>query len=164
MPDQHDTSPPIKTGKFEWHPEYAGQTFEGLHRELADCIRRDQKAYQNALASAEKEEHGAFNTVRDLEKHWSPYDFAWFELQPEHLADKILRFEQEREARQELISWQEWKNAAVSNAPARIPDREKGDWRENLSDEQRKRIASALAILIIVGTVLVCIALYALAR
>lgn len=153
-----DTS---SSGTFAWHPEYAGKTFEGLHRELVDCIHRHQKAYQQALESAEKEEYGAFNTVRDLEKRWSEYDFAWFELEPAHLADKILRFEQEREARKELITWQEWKSSSTGAAPAPSGGAHvKGDWRENLSDEQRKRVASALAILIIVGGVLFCIGVY----
>lgn len=164
MPDQPDIAPPTSAGTFEWHPEYAGQTYESLHRELVDRIARDQKAYQTALESAEKEEHGAFNTVRDLEKRWSGYDFAWFELKPELLADRVLRFEQEREARRELISWQEWKSSSASlAAPGGTPG-DKRDWRENLSDEQRKRVASALAILIILGTVLVCMALYFVIR
>ena len=164
MADQPEIADSAVTGMFEWHPEYAGKTFDGLHRELVDCIHRDQKAYQNALESAEKEEHGAFNTVRELEKRWSVYDFAWFELKPEHIADKILRFEQEREARREMITWQQWKTESSPTAPPSGSEATKSDWRENLTEHQRKRVASALSILVIVGGVLFCIVLYSLIR
>ena len=160
MSDQLDKAADAHAQTFEWHPEYAGQTSESVRRELVDSIQRDQKAYHTALESAEKEEFGAYATVRDLEKRWSEYDFAWFELKPEHLADKILRFEQERESRQELISWQEWKSTA-SPVPQQVTlDGEKRDWRENLTDEQRKRLASAISILVILAGVLLCVALY----
>ena len=164
MSEQPDSTDTTGSGMFKWHPEYAGKTFDGLHRELVDCIHRDQKAYQQALESAEKEEHGAFNTVRELEKRWSVYDFAWFELKPEHLADKILRFEQEREARREMISWEQWKTQSPPTVQTIGMDATKRDWRENLSDHQRKRIASALSILVIVGGLLFCIVLYSLIR
>ena len=41
---------------------------------------------------------------------------------------------------------------------------EKRDWRENLSDEQRKKIASAMSVGVILLMVLVCIGLYFLIR
>lgn len=164
MSDQPDNAPTNDAEIFEWHPDYAGRTFESVHRELVDRIHRDQKAYQAALESAEKEEFDAYNTVRDLEKRWSDYDFAWFELSPDELADKILQFEQERETRQELITWQTWKSASAPTVPPVSIDGEKGDWRENLTDHQRKRIASALSIIVIVSFVLLCVGLYYVIR
>lgn len=155
----------MQPDSYEWHPDYTGKSFQSVQRELADSLRRDQALYHAALASAEKEEHGAFNTVRDLEKRWSEYDFAWFEQDPELLARKISRFEQERESRQEMIGWQDWKNdiPAQPTAAVRAPG-EKTDWRENLSDEQRKRLASALSILVMVTFAILCVLLYFLVR
>lgn len=167
MSDQQTTTSPPDS--YQWHPDYKGQSFESVQRELADSIRRDQVSYEAALESAEKEEHGAFTTVRDLEKRWSDYDFAWFEQDPDLLARKISRFEQERESRQEMISWKDWKNEGLAPAPAPAPTAtrapgEKGDWRENLSDEQRRKLASALSILVLVTIALLCVSLYLLVR
>jgi hypothetical protein len=158
-----DSQPNADTPTFAWHPEYTGRTMESVHRELVDNISRDQKAYHAALESAEKEEHGAFNTVRDLEKRWSKYDFAWFEQSPEELADRIMQFERERESRQELIDWQQWKTGSRP-ASALVNQGEKQDWRENLSDEQRKKLASGIAVAVMVLGLLLCIGLYLLVR
>ncbi len=148
---------------FTWHPEYSGRSVESVRRELVDSISRDQTAYHAALESAEREEHGAFTTVRDLEKRWSQYDFAWFEQSPEILAGRIIQFEQEREARQEMIDWQQWKTASRPSV-ATPASGEKRDWRENLSDEQRKKLASGLAVGVMVLGLLMCIGLYLLVR
>jgi hypothetical protein len=163
--DRIDTTPPDDSPAFAWHPEYTGRSVDSVHRELADNIRRDQLAYQAALESAEKEEHGAFTTVRDLEKRWSTYDFAWFELPPDQLADRIIRFEQERETRQELIDWNDWRNASNPVRPAATTTPAgKQDWRENLTDEQRRKLASGLAVAVIVLGIVLCLGLYLLVR
>jgi len=160
--DPHTTTTP---GEFVWHPELGGKTFESVHRELVDQIQRDQRAYHLALDNAEKEEFGAFNSVRDLEKRWCEFDFGWFDTPPDVLADKILAFEKARESRQEMFSWQEWRSSGQSTTQvsSSVPD-EKRDWRENLTDEQRKRIASAMSIGIILLMVLGCIVLYSIVR
>lgn len=163
MTDRMDSQPNADTPTFAWHPEYTGRSMESVHREMVESISRDQKAYHAALESAEREEHGAFNTVRDLEKRWSQYDFAWFEQSPEELANRIMDFERERESRRELIDWQQWKTASRP-APAATTTGAKQDWRENLSDEQRKKIASGLAVGVMVLGLLVCIGLYLLVR
>lgn len=163
MADQQNV--PIPKDTYQWHPDYAGQSFESVQRSLADSLRRDQASYEVALESAEREEHDAFNTVRDLEKRWSLYDFAWFEQDAELLARKISRFEQERESRQEMISWQDWKNeSTVQASPAARGTAEKRDWRENLSDEQRRKLASALSILVLLTFALLCVLVYFLVR
>jgi hypothetical protein len=158
-----DSSPDANPPTFAWHPEYTGRTMESVHRELVDDISRDQKAYHAALESAEKEEYGAFNTVRDLEKRWSQYDFAWFEQSPEDLADRIMQFERERESRQELIDWQQWKTGSRPASPV-VTTGKKQDWRETISDEQRRKLASGIAVAVMVLGLLICIGLYLLVR
>lgn len=147
--------------EFTWHPEYAGHSFEDVRRGLIEDITRDQRAYHLALEEAEKEEFDAFNSVRELEKRWSEYDFGWFDVPPDSLANRILAFERDRESRQEMISWQDWKAESDSPpvaAPSTTP--EKTDWRENLTDEQRRRLASTLSIVVLVVFALICVGVY----
>lgn len=146
---------------FQWHPDYAGQSFDGVERGLIDSIRRDQTAYHAALDSAEREEFGAFNTVRDIEKRWSNFDFGWAEIAPETLAKKIVQFERAREAKRELFSWEQWRGTAQPTESVTNIGEVSGDWRENLSDEQRRKLASAIAIGIIVAAFLLFVLLLA---
>lgn len=167
MTDIENTAEPAAE-EFVWHPEYAGRSVDTVRRGLTDEIRRDQSAYHLALENAEKEEHGAFTSVRDLEKRWSEFDFGWFDTPPEALAHKITDFEWERESRQEMISWREWR-ADSPQAPAEVATNapeavDTGDWRERMTEEQRKRLASALSIGVILGMVLICIVLYSVVR
>ena len=158
----HDTNP--SSQEFTWHPEYAGHSFERVRRTLIDDISRDQHAYHQALEDAEKEEFGAFNSVRELEKRWSEYDFGWFDVPPESLANKIMAFERDRDGRQEMISWQDWKAQSEPLPPVAAPSNQKADWRENMTDEQRRKLASALSILVLVALALVCVGAYMLIR
>lgn len=150
-------------GSFVWHPEYAGKSFASVRRRLADEIQRDQRAYHLALENAAREEHDAFTAVRELEKRWCVYDFGWFDLPPDVLAARIVAFERAREDRHSLISWEEWRATSPSQKEQAVSD-EKRDWRENMTDQQRKRLASALSIGVIVLMILVCFGLYALIR
>lgn len=134
--------------QFEWHPIYAGRTYESVQRELADSIRSDQRAYHGALDNAEREEFGAFAAVRDIEKRWSSYDLGWAEMDADTLAQRITTFERAREYQQAMISWDEWRG--MSPTPSATASTEKTDWRENLTDEQRRKLASAIAITILV--------------
>lgn len=146
--------------KFTWHPDYVGKTFESVRRDLIDDITRDQRAYHMALEEAEKEEFGAFNSVRELEKRWSDYDFGWFDVPPESLANKILAFERDRDHRQVMMSWKEWRaeSSPQSGTPSTVS--QKTDWRENLSDEQRRKLASGLSVLVLFLLALACGLLY----
>lgn len=146
--------------EFTWHPDYAGNTFEGVERDLTDEIQRDQRSYHQALEQAEKEEFDAFQSVRELDKRWSDYDFGWFDVPPEALARRIVAFERARDARQEMFSWQEWKDNSLPQMETAPVAEEKRDWRENLTDEQRKRIASALSVGIILFFILICVLVY----
>lgn len=164
MTDRIDTTNADTSATFAWHPDYIGRSVDSVRRELMDCINRDKQSYYAALESAEKEEHGAFNTVRDLEKRWSQYDFAWHELPAERLADRIVEFERARDDRKELVEWNAWKSERHTTPVVAATTGEKQDWRENLTDEQRRKIASALAIAIMVGILLLCIGLYLIVR
>ena len=75
-----------------------------------------------------------------------------------------MAFERDRDSRQDMISWHDWKAQAepvpaVETAPERKPD-----WRENMTDEQRRKLASALSILVLVTIALVCVGAYMLIR
>lgn len=153
---------PSSIETFEWHPEFAGKSFEAVQRDLMEEIARDQRAYHLALDGAESEEYGAFNRVRELDKRWSAYDFGWFDLDPDLLARRILTFERAREERQELITWEDWRNQSATTIPPADSKPEKRDWRENISDEQRRKLASALSILIILGLIVACTVVYTL--
>lgn len=151
----HDTSQ-----QFTWHPEYVGKTFEGVRRELIDDITRDQRAYHLALEEAEKEEFGAFNSVREIEKRWSDYDFGWFDVPPESLANRILAFERDRDSRQHMVSWQDWRAESAPLPAETSAASDKTDWRENMSDEQRRKLASALSILTLFLIAIIFVGLY----
>ena len=134
------------SGKFRWHPAYAGRTYASVQRELEDALLLDQRTYQEALDNAEKEEFGAFTTIRDLERHWSTYDLSWAETDASALSARIVAFERARDDRQEMFSWQEWREESAPSPAEPAADDTKHDWRENLTDEQRRRLASAMAI------------------
>lgn len=165
MTDAQHAAPTASSDQFVWHPEYRGMTFQAVEQSLADDIRRDQHSYQLFLENAEKEEHDAFNSVRELEKRWSEYDFGWAEVPADTLAARILAFQRAREERREMISWNDWKKVGTqpeetaTNAPLKT-----GDWRENLTDQQRRRLASSLSVAVILGMILLCFAIYAIVR
>lgn len=163
-----DFTTDTSTDKFEWHPDYAGESFETVRRNLIEEITRDQNAYHLALEQAEKEEHDAFNSIREIEKRWSEFDFGWVEVDPEVLADRILAFEQARDEQQVMMSWQAWKrqNEDVGTQLPTTPRQsgEKRDWREDLSDEQRRKLASGISVAIIFIMILACAGVYMFVR
>ncbi|MBA2776737.1 MAG: hypothetical protein H0U31_08415, partial [Chloroflexia bacterium] len=63
-------------------------------------------------------------TVVELQRRWCAYEFDWAETDPRALADRILTFEQERERRQELLSFDDYRasGALVASAPVEIAD------------------------------------------
>lgn len=139
---------------FEWHPDYQGRAIEDVTRDLATDIERDQRAYELALTGAEESEHNALASVVDVERRWSLYDFGWHEADARELAGRIAAFEWEREQRREMFSWQEYRNIGGRAAPATTAG---SDWRANMSDDQRRKVANGLATLV-VGLVVVAIA------
>ena len=100
----------LKPGEgFVWHPLYAGKTFARVNGDLAEEIGRDQRSYKLAIEAAEHSEHDSLSTIVELERRWSTFDFDWAEMDPKVLADKILKFEQECERRQENISFADYR-------------------------------------------------------
>lgn len=138
---------------FEWHPDYRGRSLEQVTRDLESEIARDQRAYEVALMGAEESEHDALASVVDVERRWSSYHFGWNDTPPGELAERIAAFEWEREQRQEMISWQEYRNTSAGGAPSAQTG---GDWRASMSDEQRRKVANILAA-VILGLVIVAI-------
>lgn len=96
-------------GAFSWHPEYAGQTFGTVERALASQIGRDQRQYHLALEGAEQSEHESLSSVVELERRWGNYAFDWPEMDAGELANRIITFERERERRQEMISFSDYR-------------------------------------------------------
>ena len=94
---------------FTWHPTYGGKSFDHVRAELAEEIGRDQRSYKIALEGAEGAEHDSLSTIVALERRWSSYDFEWSETDPGELANRILRFEQERERQRELIPFADYR-------------------------------------------------------
>lgn len=112
--DQHlSTNPqgtdPSASGTFSWHPTYAGQTFDSVERGLAAEIGRDQRQYHLALDGAEQSEHESLSSVVELERRWGNYAFDWAEMEPAELASRIVAFERERERRQEMIPFADYR-------------------------------------------------------
>lgn len=140
---------------FQWHPDYQDRRVEDVQREIAGEIARDQRQYEVALLGAEDSEYDALATVVDIERRWSAYDFGWNEADPNDLARRIVEFEWQREQRQELFSWQEYRNGS---AGTRGTAGSRSDWRASMSDERRRTVATGLAALI-VGLVVVAIVL-----
>jgi hypothetical protein len=137
---------------FRWHPDYRGRTAESVERELADQIANDQRAYELALSGAEQSEHQALASVMDLEKRWSVYSFDWSETPSDGLARRIVDFELERDRRQEMISYEQYRDEAGAQSAGT-----RGGWRESLTDEQRLRVARIGAGVVMVVIVLMII-------
>jgi len=61
------------------------------------------------MDGAEGAEHASLTTIVELERRWSTYEFDWAETDPEHLADRILKFEQACENRREAMSFADYR-------------------------------------------------------
>lgn len=110
MTDQTDrqlTDEPVDA--FRWHPEYANKRYDEIQADLASEIASDQKAHRLAMEGAEDAEQDALVSVVNLERKWGPYDFDWAEQDPNDLAARIVAFERERERRQEMITWSDYR-------------------------------------------------------
>ncbi len=105
--------------RFVWHPVHAGKTFQQVHTELVQDISRDQRSYKLAMDGAEGAEHDSLTTIVELERRWSTFEFDWADTNANELADRILKFEQACEARQESMSFADYRasGALVSEAP-----------------------------------------------
>ena len=152
MTDHQLQAPGTDERVFAWHPDYQGQSATSVERDLSHQIAKDQRAYELALSGAEKSEHEALASVMELERRWSLYSFDWPETPADGLARRIVDFELERDRRQEMISYDEYREeAAVLDAG------QDTGWRESMSDEQRRRVARIGAGVVLAVVVLMLI-------
>ena len=103
--------------RFGWHPTYAGRTLDEVTASLRDELGRDQRAYALVLEGAEEQEGAALASVIDLERRWGAYDFGWAEAEPGELASRIAAFEWERETRQALFPFADYRRATPVSKP-----------------------------------------------
>jgi hypothetical protein len=117
--------------RFTWHPDYAGRLLVDVREELVREIAADQRAYALAMEAAESQEDDALVSVLRLEKRWSDFDLGWAEADPGQLADRILKWEWQREQRQELFPFSEMREAVPQQG---VPPAQASwlDWLRNL--------------------------------
>jgi len=142
---------PATGDAFAWHPSYAGRSADEVRRDLAEEIARDQRAYELALEGAEHSEHASLSSVMEIEKRWSVYSFDWADTDPRALADRIVAFELERDRRQELFPYADYRGQQATQP----------DGRTAMSDGQRRRVANigAIVVLALVAIMVVIIIL-----
>ena len=97
------------TERFAWHPEYRGQTVEQARNSIRADLAHDQRAYHLAMEGAEHQEQAALASVIDLERRWGTFNLDWSEADVDALTDEVLSFERERERRQELIAYRDYR-------------------------------------------------------
>jgi len=105
--------------QFIWHPEYRGQLVAEVRSSIRADIAHDQRAYHLAMEGAEQQEQAVLASVIDLEKRWGTFNLDWSEADPGTLADEVVAFELERERRQELFSYHEFRRQRTAKPPAR---------------------------------------------
>lgn len=130
---------------FVWHPDHKGKSFDEVRAALAQDIAADQRQHRLAMDGAEESEHEALASVVSLERKWGTYDFDWAEQEPDDLAGRIVAFERERERRQELISWADYRNA-----DADVDDAEVAGERPAELSTSAKGLSLLLVVLLIV--------------
>lgn len=108
--------------RFEWHPNYAGQDVERIRRSLRDEIARDQRQHELSLEGAEQSEHDSLSSVVELERRWGQFDFDWTQTDPQVLADRIVAFELERESRQEMMSFADYRAEMDDTGEEPVPE------------------------------------------
>jgi hypothetical protein len=107
------------TERFAWHPEYRGRTVAEVRDGIRADLAHDQRAYHLAMEGAEQQEQAALASVIDLEKRWGAFNLDWAEADPDALADGVVAFELERERRQELFSYHDYRRERPTAPPAR---------------------------------------------
>jgi hypothetical protein len=119
-----DNAPPpgqASEPSFYWHPVYRGQTVAAVRTALVTEIASDQRAYALTLEGAEEHEGDSLQSIISLERKWGPYDLNWAEVDPAPLADRIVDFELERERRQEMIPYADYRDSHGAHEDYRDP-------------------------------------------
>ncbi len=107
------------TERFTWHPNYRGQTVDGARNSIRADLAHDQRAYHLAMEGAEHQEQATLASVIDLEKRWGTFNLDWAEADVDVLTDEVLAFERERERRQELFAYRDYRRERPTTPPAR---------------------------------------------
>lgn len=151
MTDHEQDTEQLK--RFVWHPEYAGKSIDEVRRELVWRIEGDQRQHRLAMEGAEEAEHDALASVMDLERRWGKFDFDWTEQDADALAGRIVAFEQERERRQEMISWADYR------ASVEPPDDHQSEIRTSPELSTNMKGLSLLIVVALIVLILVLVAL-----
>lgn len=96
--------------RFAWHPQYRGQTVDEVRSTLTKDLRSDQRSYAITMAGPDENESEILVRVVGLEKKWGPYALDWSTAELATVIDRVIAFEQEREARQELFPYAEYRD------------------------------------------------------
>ncbi len=96
--------------RFLWHPQYRGQTVDEVRSTLTDDLRSDQRSYAITIDGPAENESEILVRVVGLEKKWGPYALDWSTAEPATVIDRVIAFEQEREARRELFPYAEYRD------------------------------------------------------
>jgi hypothetical protein len=116
----------------------------------------DQRQHRLAMEGAEESEQDALASVVSLERKWGVYDFDWAEQDASELARRILAFEQERERRNELITWAEYRTGGGSG------DAVAADAGERPAPELSSGAKALSLLLVVLLIALILIAVWAL--
>ena len=118
--------------RFAWHPQYRGQTVDEVRATLMDDLRLDQRSYAITMDGPDENESEILVRVVGLEKKWGPYALDWSTAEPATVIDRVIAFEQERDARRELFPYAEYRDrntartAGASSRPGDGSDDEPG--------------------------------------
>ena len=112
------TGAPDATGKvsapgdrrFVWHPQYRGQRAAEVREQIRDDLCSDQRSYALAIDGPEEHESDMLVRVVALEKKWGPYAMDWATADLDEITDRAVDFELERDARQELFPYSEYRD------------------------------------------------------
>ena len=118
IPAAADPDPSSEQSRFVWHPQYRGQTVAEVRAALLDDLRSDQRAYAITIDGPPENESEILARVVGLEKKWGPYALDWATAEPAAIVDRAVAFERERDARQELFRYAEYRerNAPVAQS------------------------------------------------
>lgn len=113
-PGTPDADASSDQSRFVWHPQYRGQTVAEVRAALLDDLRSDQRSYAITMDGPDENESEILVRVVGLEKKWGPYALDWATADPATIVDRAVAFERERDARQELFRYAEYRD---QNAP-----------------------------------------------
>lgn len=122
MSETHPPAGDAAESVFHWHPDYLGKSVSDVRSGLISEIASDQRAYALTLDGAEEHEGDSLSSVIALERKWAPFDLNWAETDPGLVADRVVAFELERDRRQELFSYGDYRRSV-----APLPDTSAAD-------------------------------------